>query len=39
MARRYRLSKRHSKRLFTRTAIKHHRKNMRPVVMRGGIRF
>lgn len=39
MKRRVKLSKKGAKRLFTATAKKHHRKNARPVVMRGGIRF
>lgn len=36
--RRIKLSKKHSKRMFTKHAAKTHRKNVRPVVMRGGIR-
>lgn len=40
MAKRSKMSRSHSKRDFTRKAVKHHRKNdLHTVVMRGGIRF
>lgn len=32
------MSRRHSRKLFTKTASRTHRKNVRPVPMRGGIR-
>ena len=39
MARRKKLSKRGSKKYFTATASKTHRRNVMPVPMRGGIRL
>ena len=39
MARRRKLSKRGSKRLFTATASRTHKKNLRAVPMRGGFRI
>lgn len=39
MKRRSKISRKGSKKLFTATAQKVHKKNVRPVVMRGGIRF
>jgi hypothetical protein len=39
MARRRKLSKRGSKRLFTATASRTHKRNLRAVPMRGGFRI
>lgn len=39
MARRYKMKKGRSKRLFSRTAAKTNSRNMQSVVMRGGIRL
>lgn len=39
MAKRRKMSKRRSKRLFKKTAARSHRKNDRPMVMRGGYRL
>lgn len=39
MRKRMKLSKKRSKKLFSKTASRVHTKNVRPKVMRGGIRF
>lgn len=39
MKKRSKISKKRSKKLFSKTASKVHPKNGRPIVMRGGIRF
>lgn len=39
MPRRKRMSKRKSKKLFSKTASRTHKKNVSPAVMRGGIRL
>lgn len=39
MARRRRMSKRSSRRLFSKTASRRHKRNRRPAFMRGGYRI
>ncbi|WNK14600.1 MAG: hypothetical protein [Microvirus sp.] len=39
MARRHKMNKRHSKRLFSRTAARTHKRNVPSNPMRGGIRL
>lgn len=39
MRKRHKLGRRHSRRLFTKTAKKVHRRNVHAHPMRGGIRF